>query len=195
MTTIGLVKKHNKIAIGSDSLATYGGTLEGEYLVSDGSKLLTHNRNVFALTGHASLNLLFSIILEDHPDLEFSSRKTIFRSISKIRRIMKDEYFLQSASEDDQPFETWHTHCLIANPYGAFGVYELGSIQEYSRFFAFGSGGDYALGAFAAMYERSEDPEEILRAGLTASALLDSRTAGPFHIQVIELADDRPESL
>ena len=45
-----------------------------------------------------------------------------------------------------------HARCSIANAHGIFGVYSMRDVIEYERFWASGSGGDYALGAMHALY-------------------------------------------
>ena len=47
-------------------------------------------------------------------------------------------------------------NALVANAHGLFGVYSLRDVFEYERFWASGSGGEYALGAMHALYDTAD---------------------------------------
>ena len=74
---------------------------------------------------------------------------------------------------------------LIANPYGIFGVSGMRTVQEFARFYAYGSGTDYALGALYASYGRPElDAEALARLAINAAAEFDDGTAAPIECHV-----------
>ena len=58
--------------------------------------------------------------------------------------------------DKEDALESSRMDCLIANPHGIFGVAAHRTVQEFSRFYAYGSGSDYALGAMYSAYERPE---------------------------------------
>ena len=71
--------------------------------------------------------------------------------------------------------------CLIANPHGIFGVAAHRTVQEFSRFYAYGSGSDYALGAMYFAYGNPKlDAEQIARHGIEAAAEFDDGTGLPI---------------
>ncbi len=100
---------------------------------------------------------------------------------------MKEEYYLNPKDEDDDPYESSRIDTLIANPHGIFAVYALREVFEYSRFWAVGSGGDIALGAMYALYERLDDAEEIAKIGVEAGATFNNSTALPITSYTINL--------
>jgi ATP-dependent HslUV protease subunit HslV len=78
-------------------------------------------------------------------------------------------------------------HVLLANPHGIFGIYALRSVDEYNKFWAFGSGTDYALGALHCTYDRLEKVEDIARAAIEAAAEFDNATALPVTVHSVKL--------
>ena len=70
---------------------------------------------------------------------------------------------------------------MIANPRGIFGVSGHRTVQEFSRFYAYGSGSDYALGALYSTYEQPGlDAEALARHAIEAAAEFDDGTGLPI---------------
>src|SRR5262249_21386298 len=101
---------------------------------------------------------------------------------------LKEDYFLNPSEDSADEFESSRFDCLIANRSGIFGLYALRSVQEYTRFYAFGSGYAYALGAMHAVYDKANSAEEVVRAGLEASAEFDGPTGLPIEVRSIPLS-------
>ena len=60
---------------------------------------------------------------------------------------------------------------LIANRHGIFGVGADRAVQEFAKFYAFGYGCEYALGAMFAAYEDpARSAEDVARLGVEAAA-------------------------
>ncbi len=78
--------------------------------------------------------------------------------------------------EEDDPYESSQITALLANPNGIFfGVYSLREVYEYERFWAIGSGADYALGAMQAVYDNPKlSAADIARAAWKPVACLTS---------------------
>jgi len=77
---------------------------------------------------------------------------------------------------------------LIANPYGIFGVSGHRTVQEFTRFYAYGSGSDYALGSMWSMYESPEiGAETIARKSIEAASEFDDGTGLPLDSHKIKL--------
>ena len=83
---------------------------------------------------------------------------------------------------------------IIASPGGLFGAYPQRSVQEYSKFYAFGSGAEYAMGAMDAAWETAVSAEELARIGIETSAKFDVGTGLPLTLRTIPLreAHDSP---
>jgi len=88
-----------------------------------------------------------------------------------------------------EEYETTQFYGLAANPHGIFALYSYRSAQQFKKFWAAGSGRDYALGAMQAVYDRYDKVEDIIKAGLNASAEFDSGSSAPFDIYKVKLQD------
>ena len=91
----------------------------------------------------------------------------------RLHEKMKDNYFIETREDDDQPVESNQLDALIINKHG---LYEIGSyreVNEYKTFWAIGSGRRLALGAMHGLYEQSLSAKEIVEAGVKAAAEFD----------------------
>ena len=70
----------------------------------------------------------------------------------------KDEYFLNVVEGENDDYESSQMESLIANPMGIFAVYSWREVFEHERFWALGSGTEYALGAMHAAYDLVDNP-------------------------------------
>ena len=62
-----------------------------------------------------------------------------------------------------------------------FGVAAHRTVQEFSRFYAFGSGADYAMGALYATYnDKQRSAEDLARLAVTAAAEFNDGTGLPL---------------
>jgi ATP-dependent protease HslVU (ClpYQ) peptidase subunit len=189
MTTIAVAKKGGQAAIGADTLTCLGSTRESAAHVANHSKILRVGQSYLAVAGHASWQLVLSSYfsrLKQPPSLE--SALAIFEAARGMHRALKKAYFLNPGSDSDDEFESSQFECLIANPCGIFGLYALRSVQVYNKFYAFGSGYAYALGAMHAVYDRATSAEEVVRAGLEAGAEFDGPTGPPLEVWSVQLA-------
>jgi ATP-dependent protease HslVU (ClpYQ) peptidase subunit len=171
VSTIVAVTKNNTACIAADSLTSFGDTRQPAEFVVDYDKILPFGE-------HTHIGIVGSA---------FSDRIAIFESMRQIHPILKDEYFLNSKDEDDDTYESSRVDALIINRKGIFGLYSLREVDHYSRFWAVGSGADFALGAMRVAYELLDDAESIARAGIEAGTCFDSSSALPMTSYSLEL--------
>lgn len=191
MTTIVVVRKGNTAVIGADTLGTYGDQLESAVLVKNSSKLIRVGGTWLAVTGHAAMDtVLRSIFADSRCRRSFRGVTDIFKTAVALHRNMKQDYFLKTDEDKEDVFESSQMTMLLANAYGIFGVCSRRSVYEYNRFYAFGSGEQYALGAMFSVYEGLESPGEIARAGLNAAIEFDAGTGAPIEIESVRLRRD-----
>ena len=127
-------------------------------------------------------------LLANHADkIDFSNQLSIFESLKQVHPILKEEYFLNSKDEDQDDYETSRIDGLLMTPRGIFGIYSMREVDEYTRYWAVGSGADYALGAMHAVYDRLDTAEQIARAGIEAGAQFDNASALPLQSFTLEL--------
>src|SRR5687767_4792063 len=75
---------------------------------------------------------------------------------------------------------------MIANPTGIFAVYSMREVFEFDRFWAIGSGRDFALGAMYAVYNKAKGAAAVAEAGVIAGAEFDTGTALPINLHEVK---------
>ena len=113
----------------------------------------------------------------------------IFETFRALHPVLKDKYFLIAKDEDEDPYEASHIDAVICNNRGIFGIYSLREVSEYNRFWAIGSGSEYALGAMYALYDRLDSAEDIATAGVQAGAEFNAATAMPLTLYTVDMKD------
>jgi ATP-dependent HslUV protease subunit HslV len=188
MSTIVVVKKSGKAVIAADTMSSFGDTkLISKYLTGR-SKIVKCGPSYLGVLGSAAHNnVLTSIVRRYKSRLSFDSVDGIFDTCLRLHPILKDEYFLNVDEGENDDYESSQMESLIANPSGIFGVYSWREVFEYERFWALGSGMEYALGAMHSAYDLLENPEEIARIGVTASCEFDNASGLPFTMHSIKL--------
>ena len=188
MTTVTVVKKEGRIAIAADTLTKWGGGKESAAYVANHEKIIRVGDSFVAITGSAT----FKLILEDYfANLEtppvLDSTLEIFRVWNQLHPVLKEQYFLQTGEDKEEDLESSRMDVLIANPRGIFGVAAHRTVQEFSCFYAYGSGSPYALGAMYAAYRApSLDAEAIARLGVAAAAEFHDETGLPVQSFVMD---------
>lgn len=189
MTTIAVVRKHGVAAIAADTLTKWGPVKESAKYVVNHTKILRVGDSFVAITGNAT----FKHILPDYfagfdtpPALD--SVAQIFKVWNRMHADFKEHYFLQSEEDKEDAVESTRVDVLIANAHGIFGVSGHRTVQEFSRFYAYGSGSDYALGALFSLHDRPDfDAESLARHAVEAAAEFDDGTGGPIESYTVAL--------
>jgi ATP-dependent HslUV protease subunit HslV len=188
MSTLVVVRKGNMAVIGSDSRFTKGSIVISSQQKRNHHKIHRVEDAFVGFTGWSLMHNLFEDVLEKYPgNLDFRSRKHIFRTFLFLHQKIKEDYFVQTREKDDQPVESSQWDCLIACPCGIFEVDSYRTVTEYDRFWADGSGVRFALGAMSAVYDTHEDPEVIARAGLKAACEFDDGSGLPISTHNVTL--------
>ena len=193
MSTVVVVKKAGKICIAADSLTSFGDLKLSSYYDAAHDKIIRYDENYLGVVGSAAHQLVLESIfackrvIEKKINLDFSSRLAIFESFRTLHPVLKEKYFLNSKDEDDDPYESTQIDALIANPFGIFGVHSLREVTEYNKFWAIGSGAEYALGAMFAVYDTAASAEEVAEAGVAAGAEFNNASSMPLSSYVIDL--------
>jgi len=185
MSTIVAVLKNNVGCIAADSLTSFGDTKQPAEFVSDSDKIIRFSGytsdNYMGIVGSAAHQLVMQNLIINHADkIDFSNRLSIFNTLKTIHPILKQEYFLNSKEDDDDSYESSRVDALIMNANGIFGLYSLREVDQYSRFWAVGSGSEFALGAMHAAYELMDNAEQIAYAGILAGTTFDNGSALPM---------------
>ncbi len=190
MSTIVAVVKNGVACIAADSLTSFGDTRQAAEYVSDYEKIIAFDGdNYIGIVGSAAHHLVMQNLLDKHADkVDFSDRFSIFESMRQLHPVLKEEYFLNSKDEDEDSYESSRVDALIMNRNGIFGLYSLREVDQYTRFWAVGSGSEFALGAMRVAWDLLDDAEAIARAGIEAGACFDTGSALPMSSYRLELA-------
>lgn len=194
MTTIVVVKKGGKAVIASDTLTTFGATRLGSKHDAAPEKILRHKATFFGIAGSAAHQMVLASILNNHEkakDFSFNDRHEIYESFRKIHPILKEEAYLNAKEEDNDPYESSQLTALVANAAGIFGVYSMREVFEFDRFWAIGSGRDFALGAMYATYDSTKSAKQIASLGVMAGVEYDTGTGLPLNVATVTLASTK----
>ena len=187
MTTIVIAKKNGQVAIGADTLTTFGDTRLAHPYKRAHDKILRFHGSWIAVCGSSAHHLVLENVFAEMKELKLGSRAEIFETFRKIHPILKEKCFLNPKEEDDDPYESSQITALIANNSGIYGVYSYREVFDYDRFWAAGSGRNFALGAMYAGYGRAKNAAEVARTGVAAGIEFDKSSAAPFEVHTIKL--------
>ena len=197
MSTVVVAKKDGKVCIAADSLTSFGDLRLSSVYDAVHDKVLRYDENYLGIVGSAAHQLVLESVfaskkvVDKKIEIDFSSRLAIFESFLALHPLLKEKYFLNAKDEDDDPYESTQIDALIANPFGIFGVHSLREVTEYNKFWAIGSGAEYALGAMFSVYDSAASAEEIAQAGVAAGAEFNNASSMPLSSYVIDLHQPR----
>ena len=189
MTTIAVVRKNGYAAIAADTMTKWGSGKETADYIVNHSKIFRVGTSFLGVTGNAT----FQAILRDYfsrPRVyaRFDSPIEIFKTWQKLHSILKQDYYLVAGHGEDDAIESSRMDVLIVNAAGIFGVAAHRTVQEFSKFYAFGSGGDVALGVMYALYaDRARSAEDIARLAIEGAAEFDDSTGAPVMSYAVKL--------
>lgn len=187
MSTVTVVRKNGQIAIAADTLTKWGAGRESADYIVNHHKIIRVGESFLGITGTATAHL----ILEDYfSGLEaapaLATPAEIFRVWNRLHGAMKDTYFLQTKEDDEDELESSRIDVLIANRHGIFGVSAYRTVQQFARFYAYGSGSPYALGAmFAAYDDPAQDAMTVARTGVLAACEFHDESGPPVEVHVL----------
>jgi ATP-dependent protease HslVU (ClpYQ) peptidase subunit len=187
MTTIVVVRKGDTAVIAADSLTTFGTTRLAPAYDRHPEKIASYGDSFLGVAGSAAHQLVIENLLSRTKNLDFHGKGAIYESFRKLHPLLKDEAFLNPKEEEDDPYESSQMTVMIANPWGIFAVYSMREVFEFDRFWAIGSGRDFALGAMYVLYDKTASAAAIAEAGVTAGAEFDTGTSTPIALHELKL--------
>jgi ATP-dependent HslUV protease, peptidase subunit HslV len=189
MTTIVVVKKAGQIAIAADTLTKYGDyTKESATYIVNHEKIFQVGESYIALSGSATADLAIrEFFMRKGAKVKLTTAVEIFRVWNELHKILKDKYFLNPSKHEDDSFESSRSRALIANPHGIFGVDSYRYVQEFTKFYAYGSGSDFALGALFAAYDTNRSAVEVAELAVQAATEFDDSTGTPIQTFTLKL--------
>jgi ATP-dependent protease HslVU (ClpYQ) peptidase subunit len=188
MSIVVVVKKAGKAVIAADTLYSFGTTkVANQYLRNSGKLQKVGDSYIGVVGATAHENVLDHLLEKEAKNFSFVSREDIFNSYLKLHPILKEKYFLNTTERENDEYESSQIDGLIANPNGIFGIYSLREVYEFERFWAIGSGTEFALGALFSTYDLFDSPEQIAEIAVKAACEFDDGCGLPLTIQSIKL--------
>lgn len=190
MSIVVIVEKAGKAVIAADTLYTFGSTNVPHNYLSQPEKIYRVGDSYIGLVGAVAHGNVFEHILENEKrHLSFNNKTDIFNTYLKLHTILKEKYFLNTNEDDDDEYESSQINGLIANSNGIFGMYSLREVHQFKRFWAVGSGMEYALGALQSVYDLYDEPEQIAEIAVKAAYEFDDGCGLPMtlHSVILEI--------
>ena len=189
MTTIAVVRKNGVAAIAADTLTKWGTGKESAKYSANNDKIVRAGNSWIAGAGSATFKLIMRDYFAQRGALRrFDTTINIFKTWQAFHAVLKEKYFLLATTDKDDSLESSRFDVLLANPHGIFGVGAHRTVQEYSKFYAIGSGTDLALGAMYAIYnDPKRSAEDVARFAVEAAAEFDDSTGLPVVSHAVTL--------
>ncbi len=188
MSTVVVARKGNGVAIGSDSLVTFG-EMRLPHGYEANAKIFEVGGSLVGAVGSTAhfpvLRQALGLLLPE--ELRLGSRDEVFETFLKLHPKLKERFYMNTKEQDSDPYESSQFTIVIANAHGIFGVESYREVFEFERFWAIGSGRRFALGAMHAVYERARSAREVAEAGVAAGCEFDTNSAAPVRLQTLKL--------
>lgn len=191
MTTITAVTKDGQNAIYSDSQLVRGNLKENSSDIVDNfafvNKIFSAFNSEIGMSGDdATIQAIKEILIKNYDGhvanspgvIKFNNVMDMRESWRKIYKKLIDEYFLAAIPEEETGIPFIGVRFLIANSNGIFGIDGRGCAHQYKKFYAIGSGEDFAMGAMFAMYDKEYSAHEIAMKGVQAGIEFDLNSGG-----------------
>ena len=183
------IRKNRQLALGADTQTTFGSSrVPADNLTS--TKIHQIGDTYLATTGWG----LYENILDDYlaraPETELATKRAIFTFFMTFWKELHESYSFvrdQSDKEDESPFGSLDASFLAISREGVFHVSSDMSVTVFEKYYAIGSGADYALGAISVLYDYQLDAPTICRKSLEAAIDFDVHCGGDTDVRIIDL--------
>ncbi len=190
-----VVKKGSQACIAADTLSSWGSLLQSERYSENPSKIHRFKESYIANVGAGAHDVVLRHFFMHHTDkVDLSGVDAIFSTWLALHSHLTQDYHLNPGTDSDYAYETSRLTALVANSTGIYVVASMRSVDGIKRFWAIGSGQEYALGAMHAVYDDCHDVREIANAGLNAAIEFDDACGNPVDMFTVELESQREGS-
>ena len=189
MSIVCAAIKGDEIAIAADTQMSKGSLVTTAEDLKNCDKLLRVNDNVIGIVGWSAMSTMLETIVDEKAGLfVMDDRRKIYRSLMNLHKEMKKNYFLETYEHSSQPVESTQLDALVINRNGIFEIGSYRDVNQFSRFWAVGSGSRYSLGAMEALYDKASDAKKLVEAGVNAAAKFDKHCSLPATSEVMKLS-------
>lgn len=182
MSTVVVVRKNDYAAIAADTLTKFHYLKKSAEYLRNHEKIIKIGNSYLGIAGSMTNGFCIrDYFLSSKNKADFSSPDAIFRTWTMFHRSLKEDYFIRPEEDDEDSYESSRMEVVLANPKGIFNISAYRSVQEYGKFYANGSGYEFALGAMFAVYEDEKlTAMDIARLGVQAATEFDDATGLPI---------------
>ena len=192
MTTLVIVKKAGQVAIAAETLVTFGDTRLGSRFEANSKILRLDTPQGVNYVGMAGSVAHFPVLRKAMGSLPpeqvlLGSKDEIFDTFTRLHPVLKDQFYLQTKEDDNDPYESSQFSVVIANQTGIYGLYSYREIFEFKQFWGIGSGRSFALGAMHAIWDKAKTAREVAMVGVNAGCEFDKNSAPPVELHSLKL--------
>ena len=188
MSIVCAAIKNDEIAIAADTQLSSGSININADELKNAGKLYKVGENVLGIVGWNAVSTLYEHVAQEHSDMfELADRNQIYKTLLKLQKLLKDEYFLETSEHSRQPVESIQLDALVVNKNGIFEINSYREVNQYNHFWAMGSGRELALGAMHVLYESNISAENLALKGVEAAAKFDDSCSLPSTSEVMNM--------
>ncbi|MFM8691486.1 MAG: MFS transporter [Limnohabitans sp.] len=192
MTTLVIVKKAGQVAIAADTLVTFGDTRLGSRYEANSKILRLGTSQGVSYIGMAGSVAHFPVLRKAINTLPaaqvlLGSKDQIFDTFTRLHPVLKEQFYLQTKEDENDPYESSQFSVVIANANGIFGLYSYREIFEFKQFWGIGSGRSFALGAMYACWDKAKTAREVAMTGVQAGCEFDKNSAPPVELYTLKM--------
>lgn len=189
MSIILAIRKDNRVVMAADTLTSFG---DSERVPQENGRTAKIGRIGDSLVGGAGW-AVYDDILNDYltgrPTPDLGGARQIFRFFLEFWRVLHEQYTFvnDQAINRETPFGDLDSTFLIANETGIFTVASDLGVTPLDRYYAIGSGAEFAMGVLYTMYERSDDIVAVATDAVNAAIAMNLQCDGD--VDVLKLGD------
>lgn len=192
MTTLVVVKKAGLVVMAADTLVTFGDTSLANRYEANSKIFKVDSTQGTSYVGMAGTVAHFPALRKamaalSKAELLLGSKDEVYDTFLKLHPLLKENFFLQTKEDDNDPYESMQFTVVVANASGIYGLYSYREIFEFKEFWGIGSGRSFALGAMHASWDKAKTAKEVAMAGMNAGCEFDKNSGGPIDLFTLKL--------
>ncbi len=189
MSIILAIRKDHRLVMAADTLTSFGDSGSVPQDNARASKIGRIGDSLVGGAGWAVYDDILADFLSTRPTPDLSSSRKIFSFFLEFWRSLRDSYTFvnDQAVSRETPFSDLDSTFLIANAGGIFTVASDLGVTPLNRYYAIGSGAEYAMGVLYTMYERSEDIEGLATDAANAAIAMNLQCGGTVDLLQLTL--------